>query len=140
MHDIIGKKKISLTYTPPSVALPYVWADKTQTEQVFINLISNAIKYTEEGSIIVTIETAGNFSTIKVIDTGKGIDEKNKLLLFKKFQQAGGDVFVGDYATSSGLGLYISKLLVKNMGGDIGLEQSTSGSGSTFFFTLPVAI
>lgn len=140
ISHLIGNKKLSLTYNPPSLNLPNVFADKIQTEQVLINLISNAIKYTDQGSIIVTIESNKNFVTVKVIDTGKGIDTKNQSLLFKKFQQASGDVFVGDYATSSGLGLYISKLLVKNMGGDIGLEKSNSDLGSTFFFTLPVAM
>ena len=140
LRNIIGKKKVSLTYSQPVVNIPHVFADQTLTEQVFINLLSNAIKYTDEGSIVVTLEKDSNFVTIKVIDTGRGIDPTNQLLLFKKFQQAGGNIFVGDYATSAGLGLYISKLLVKNMNGNIGLEQSKSGLGSTFYFTLPVAV
>lgn len=140
LKDMYKKKGLLITYNQSSIDLPSVFADKSQTEQVLVNLISNAIKYTNKGNIVITTVANDGFMTVRITDTGVGIDTRNQSLLFRKFQQAGSDIFVGDYSTSSGLGLYISKMLVYNMGGEIGLEKSELGSGSTFFFTLPTTL
>ena len=75
---------------------------------------------------------------VEVIDTGKGISEKNQSLLFRKFQQANESLLIRDSKRGTGLGLYISKLLIEGMGGQIGLESSVEEKGSVFYFTLPI--
>ena len=76
---------------------------------------------------------------VRITDTGLGISDKNKGRLFKKFQQAGEDMLAREDGQSTGLGLYISKLVLSEMNGTIELERSELGEGSTFFFTLPKA-
>jgi two-component system sensor histidine kinase BarA len=77
---------------------------------------------------------------VRVTDTGCGISLKQQALLFHKFQQAGESIVTRDTAHGTGLGLYISKMMIEGMGGEIGLEKSIEGKGSTFFFILPVGI
>lgn len=133
------QKGLSLVYIAPSSPLPTVFADKNRTEQILINLVGNAAKFTNEGGIIITASVEGSFVGIRVIDTGLGISEHNQALLFRKFQQAGEQVLARDVTQSTGLGLYISKLIISSMGGTIGIEKSELGKGSTFIFTLPIS-
>jgi len=119
--------------------VPNALADKNRTTQIILNLLGNAINYTEKGGIKIKILKNGEFIKISISDTGVGITEKNKKLLFKKFQQAGERVLARDVTRGTGMGLYISKLLVEGMGGKIYLEESNAGKGSTFAFELPIA-
>ena len=119
--------------------IPNALADKNRTTQIILNLLGNAINYTQKGGIKIKILKNGEFIKISISDTGVGITEKNKKLLFKKFQQAGERVLARDVTRGTGMGLYISKLLVEGMGGKIYLEDSISGKGSTFSFELPIA-
>lgn len=134
-----AQKGLSLVYTAPPSPLPTVFTDKQRTEQILVNLLGNAAKFTKEGSITITASVAGNFVGIRIIDTGTGISEHNQALLFRKFQQAGEQMLARDVTQSTGLGLYISKLIISSMGGTIGLEKSELGKGSTFVFTLPIS-
>ena len=97
------------------------------------------MKFTSEGGI--TIEAIKQADVVKVLvhDTGRGISPQNQNLLFRKFQQAGDSLITRDTTKGTGLGLYISKLLVEGMGGKIALEKSEVGKGTTFSFTLPVS-
>ena len=133
-----GKKSISLEIIKPE-NLPEVFADKAKIDQILFNLIGNSLKFTDKGSIKITFEKIDNIMKVRVTDTGKGIEVKNESLLFRKFQPAGSDVLARDVTKSTGLGLYISKILIDKMGGSIGLEKTEAGVGSVFFFTLPVA-
>ena len=133
------QKGLSLVYIAPPSPLPIVFADKNRTEQILVNLVGNAAKFTKEGGITITASVAGNFIGIRVIDTGLGISEHNQALLFRKFQQAGEQMLARDVTQSTGLGLYISKLIISSMGGTIGIEKSELGKGSTFMFTLPIS-
>lgn len=133
------QKGLSLVYIAPPSPLPTVFADKNRTEQILINLVGNAAKFTKEGGITITASVVGSFVGIRVIDTGLGISEHNQSLLFRKFQQAGEQVLARDATQSTGLGLYISKLIISSMGGTIGIEKSELGKGSTFMFTLPIS-
>lgn len=119
--------------------LPEVWADPKLTKQVVINLISNAIKFTEKGSVTIRLSHQNDHVVVEVQDTGKGIAPEMQSLLFRKFQQAGESLITRDTTKGTGVGLYISKLLVEGMGGSIQLKESVPGKGSTFTFTLPVA-
>ncbi len=140
MADLAGlakQKNISMRYdkSPESFL---VSADRNHTEQILINLIGNSIKFTVEGgSVDVHAERKDGHIAIHIHDTGIGIDDRNKPLLFRKFQQAGSSILARDTSQGTGLGLYISRLLVTNMGGTIDLEESAVGEGSTFVFTLP---
>ena len=109
--------------------------DPLRLGQVLINLLNNAVKFTERGSIILEIKALDNINKLefRVIDTGIGIKEKQISNLFQSFSQADGSTS-RNYG-GSGLGLTISKQLVEMMGGDIRVE-SEYGVGSEFIFTI----
>jgi signal transduction histidine kinase len=102
-------------------------------------MVGNAANYTKEGGITVETQKVDGFVKVLVIDTGVGISELNQQRLFKKFQQAQAEVLTRDLTKSTGLGLYISKLIVEGLGGEIKLEHSEVGKGSTFSFSIPIA-
>jgi len=121
--------------------LPQVRGDTTRIRQVIINLISNAAKFTEQGTITVEAEGQNGPSglpevIVRVIDTGPGIAPEDQDKLFLPFSQV--DASPTRKTGGSGLGLSISRYLVEMHGGRIGLT-SKAGQGSTFFFTLPVS-
>jgi two-component system, sensor histidine kinase len=111
--------------------------DPLRLKQVLINLVSNAVKFTERGTITIHCETVGNDNNrvelkFRVVDTGIGISDEGKDKLFKEFSQV--DASTTRIYGGSGLGLAISKHLSQLMGGTIGVE-STPGEGSDFWFT-----
>lgn len=110
-----------------------VSADKDKIAQVISNLIGNAVKFTEEGSISVkvSINKDSSEATICIKDTGQGIDPSIVPHLFTKFSSKS---FEG-----IGLGLYIAKNIVQAHGGRIWAENNPDGMGATFFFTLPIS-
>lgn len=118
-------------------------SDYTRVKQIAKNLVANAIKFTDQGSVTVDLAGAadaeGNpgdgFLSIAVADTGIGIDEKDHHLIFESFQQAGRGS-ARQYG-GTGLGLAISRELARHLGGDISL-RSALGEGSTFTCCLPV--
>lgn len=146
IHDVLkeyqttgSERKLALICEEPKEPLPKAYADRDRVKQVIINLVGNGIKFTEQGGI--TIRTYHHDGLIRVIveDTGRGISYENQVLLFRKFQQAGDSLFTRDTTKGTGLGLYISKLMIEGMGGTIGLEYSQPGKGSAFAFSIPVA-
>lgn len=139
MKEVSAEKKVKITLASSKKKLPQVFADRARAEQVLFNLLGNALKFTPKGTITVATELINGFVKISVTDNGIGISEANQVLLFRKFQQAGDHIIARDVTQGTGLGLYISHLLVSKMGGTIGLVSSKQGEGSTFAFTLPVA-
>lgn len=119
--------------------IPPIYADQNKVKQVLYNLVGNALKFTKEGSIDISIEVLKNNIKILVTDTGRGISKEGQALLFHKFQQAGNSLFTRDTTKGTGLGLYICKLLAEGMGGKVALEKSQPGKGSVFSLTLPIA-
>ncbi len=116
--------------------------DPLRIRQVLTNLVNNAIKFTERGSVVVRAmleEQRDHMATIKVAvtDTGNGITEDMQRELFSAFTQV--DQSAARRIGGTGLGLAISKRLVEEMGGEIGVD-STAGRGATFWFTLRVEI
>ena len=112
-------------------------ADATRLQQVLTNLIGNAIKFTLEGEVKVTVKTAGDHLEFAVADTGLGIPLEKHHLLFKSFSQV--DSSLRRQFGGTGLGLAISRRLVELMGGGITV-QSMAGEGSVFTFTLPLKL
>lgn len=115
-----------------------VFADRSKVKEVLINFIGNAMKFTEHGGLTIYLSQELRYALVRVADTGSGIPRENQALLFRKFQQAGRDIYARDMSQGSGLGLYISKLMIQGMGGSIGLESSAVEKGSIFFFSLPL--
>lgn len=115
--------------------------DKVRVRQVLINLVGNAVKFTDEGSVkvcaFVEDRNGVDFLRVDVSDTGLGISPENFDLVFERFKQA--DASVSRKYGGTGLGLPISKNLMRIMGGDIFLS-SELGSGSTFSMMLPMNI
>ena len=139
MQGVIAKKGLTMITKPYHEKPVKVFANKNKVEQVLVNLVGNALKFTQKGSITISVVKLNGFYKVSVSDTGIGVSEQNQSLLFRKFQQAGEQMLARDITQGTGLGLYISKLLISNMGGTIGLEKSELGKGSVFSFTVPGA-
>ena len=113
----------------------FVYIDKNRIQQVIFNLLDNASKFTDKGEITLTIENnTDNYNniTIKIQDTGKGIDSELLPRLFKKFATKS--------ERGTGLGLYISKNIIEAHGGKLWTETTSNGKGALFVFTLPTRI
>ncbi len=129
---LVGNKPVELTTDIPD-DLPDVWADAARVRQVLLNLYSNAAKFTERGSIRLTVTEVNEGVRISLSDTGIGISQENQTVIFEEFKQA--ETGARDPRSGAGLGLAISRQLMTLMGGRIWVE-SALGKGSTFHFTL----
>ena len=113
-----------------------VYADRNRLEQVIINLISNAIKYSPDADkVVINVGRVGDYIKISVTDFGIGIPKETLPFLFDRFYRVDE---VSQRYSGLGLGLYISAEIVRRHNGDIGIN-STPGEGSTFWFTIPTA-
>ena len=139
VKELASEKKLILEFEKTSDSLPPIKADRDRVKEVLLNLIGNAINYTTQGGIKVRMEKQEHFMKVFVSDTGVGIPLEYQSLLFHKFQQAAPNILTRSVAQGTGLGLYISKLMVEAMGGTIKLEKSVPDGGTTFSFTLPLA-
>lgn len=116
--------------------LPNIYGDKDRLVQVVINLISNAVKFTEQGNVTCRVKQTDQSIVVSVIDQGVGISEPDQPKVFERFKQVGDTLT--DKPQGTGLGLPISKEIVEHHGGRIWVE-SELGKGSTFSFSLPIA-
>ncbi|MBC7871812.1 MAG: hypothetical protein H7Y09_13290 [Chitinophagaceae bacterium] len=114
--------------------LPITYGDKRRLRQVLLNIVSNAVKFTREGSVTVRAMNLGHSVRFEVQDTGLGIASEDQSLVFESFKQAKHDLLD---TPGTGLGMPISKFFVEAHGGRIWFE-STLDVGSTFFIELPV--
>jgi len=131
-------KRLELFYNIESTIPAYVMGDSMRLKQVLVNLVGNAIKFTEKGHILITAQLIPSVSEklnikFSVKDTGAGISEEQRQRLFQSFQQA--DTSTYRKFGGTGLGLTISAKLVALMGGTIEL-MSEPGAGSEFYFTV----
>lgn len=133
VRPLAEKKGLTLSCTI-SDGIDMIPADRRRVEQVLLNLISNAVKFTEQGSVMVECKSDGDRVRISVTDTGIGIRPEDLDTIFQDFRQV--DSGMTRKYEGTGLGLSISKRLVNLMGGQIQVE-SRWGSGSTFSFSLP---
>jgi len=115
--------------------LPHIIADEVRLSQVITNLVSNAIKFTDEGTITLRAEQENNCVKLEVEDTGKGIEPEHLGMIFEEFTQA--DPSSTRTVEGTGLGLAISQRLVQMHGGQISVT-SELGKGSTFTVRLPI--
>lgn len=123
------RKEISVLYTCPEDL--YVKADRFRLQQVFHNLLSNALQNTKEkGTINITCQLKGDRIFISVSDTGCGIPKENQKLIFEKFNK------IKTKTKGSGLGLYIVKRILEAHGSDITIESNVD-KGACFSFNLP---
>jgi signal transduction histidine kinase len=120
---------------PPG--LPPARGDERRLSQVILNLVGNAIKFTDQGEVGLSARAANGVLTIAVRDTGPGIAESDQAKIFEEFQQA--DNSSTRQKGGTGLGLAISRRIVALHGGRLWVE-SKLGLGSTFLFTLPVTV
>jgi len=128
-------KALEYSYEPAKDLVSKVVVDVDRIHEVVGNLINNAIKYTDQGRVVVrTLNPSPGVVRVEVADTGLGMTKEEQQKLFQKFYRA--ESYVGK-KMGSGLGLYISKLLVQKFGGTIGVK-SEKGKGSLFWFELPV--
>jgi len=132
VESLAAEKQIALEVSLPP-ELPRARGDERRITQVLLNLLGNAIKFTEHGEVRLRLEVSKDKSfVVSVADTGPGIAEADQAKIFEEFQQAGHPARGG-----TGLGLAIAKRIVERHGGRIAVE-STPGKGSTFRFTLPI--
>jgi signal transduction histidine kinase len=136
VESLATAKRLALKVDVPA-ALPTGRGDEQRIVQVLLNLVGNAIKFTEAGEVAIAASVENGAFTVAVRDTGPGIADADQTRIFEEFQQ------VDNSSTRSkggtGLGLAISKRIIEMHGGRIWVE-SKQGQGSTFSFSLPIKI
>ena len=137
MTDKAKSKNISLQLKLANDVPKFIVGDQHRLSQILFNLIKNAIKFTSEGGVVLTVERNRNKLRFTVVDTGTGMPSESMANLFKPFVQL--DSSISRKYGGTGLGLAICKRLVEHMGGKIGVK-SKLGVGSTFWFDLPLKI
>ncbi|MFL2715917.1 MAG: ATP-binding protein [Gammaproteobacteria bacterium] len=135
IKGLAAKKEISLNFDEYDDE--FIRVDINAIDRILINLLDNAIKYSpKKSSVSITIEDKNSHIEINVTDSGKGIDDSDKVRIFGRFFRTA-QARASD-KTGSGLGLAIVKNLVHSLDGDVGVRNSNSG-GSNFWFTVPKA-
>jgi signal transduction histidine kinase len=136
VEPLASEKKLAFKIElPPD--LPPGHGDERRLTQVLLNLVGNAIKFTDSGEVLIRAAAANGAFKVAVHDTGPGISAADQGKLFQQFQQA--DNSITRRKGGTGLGLAISKRIVELHGGKIWVE-SRVGEGSTFAFTFPVMV
>jgi signal transduction histidine kinase len=136
VEPLAAEKRIAFRVEVPA-DLPRGRGDERRITQVLLNLVGNAIKFTDEGEVVVSAAAANGSFNLSVRDTGPGISETDQAKLFQEFQQA--DNSITRKKGGTGLGLAISKRIIELQGGRIWVD-SRLGQGSTFFVSLPVQV
>lgn len=135
LHSVFGRQvtqDIKLEYVEPTQKVK-VYLDKSRVRQILNNFLSNAVKYTPAGSITFGYQVENKGIRLFVKDTGVGISEENKEMVFQRFKK------FDDFAQGTGLGLSICKALVELQGGEVGFESQLN-EGSTFWSWIPCEI
>ncbi len=131
-------KKLRFEMRLPEPEAPLVWADPDKVRQILLNLIGNALKFTEQGEITVRAEPEEKWMRIMVRDTGIGIPPEKQARLFQPFVQADGSM-TRKYG-GTGLGLSISRRLAEMMGGSLALYSEGEGRGTILTLRIPLHI
>ena len=157
VESLVNEKSLSLSLAMGS-SLPRIRTDPTHLRQILVNLLGNAIKYTDAGSIVVKTRTlakaaalaeglpqiveaahdnVNSWLAVQVIDSGRGIPETDQERVFEEFEQVEAGPRADSPNRGTGLGLAISRRLARLLGGDL-LLQSEAGKGSTFTLWIPI--
>ena len=136
VEPLAAEKKLALT-VDLAADLPGGHGDERRLTQVLLNLVGNAIKFTDSGEVAIAAASDNRAFHVSVRDTGPGITPADQARLFQEFQQA--DNSLTKKKGGTGLGLAISKRIIEMHGGRIRVE-SAPGRGSTFSFTLPITV
>jgi len=136
VESLAAEKNLELKVTV-SPEVTYGKGDQQRIAQVFLNLVGNAIKFTEEGEVRIEATASNDTFQVSVSDTGPGLSDADQQRIFEEFHQVDGSSTREKGGT--GLGLSIAKRIAELHGGRIWVE-STVGKGSTFWFTLPVRV
>ncbi len=132
---LVKNKPVTLDVTADE-AVPHVYADPIRLRQIVWNVLSNAVKFTEQGSVLIQVGLHNeDQAVVKITDTGIGMREQDLPLVFDQFRQVDGSST--RRAGGTGLGLTITRQLVNMHGGEI-FAESEMGKGTTFWFTLPL--
>jgi len=135
---VVAKEKdIALHASCPSGGVPIVAGDKQKLRDSVLNVVDNAIRYTDKGSVEVSVRRESNDIIVRVKDTGPGIDPDEARTLFESFQR--GKVGRKHWTEGSGLGLYIAREFVTLHGGAIWAESRGKGLGTSFFIRIPLS-
>lgn len=134
LSELVNKKQLSFSIEKDSTVNEYWIGDEVRVKQILLNLCSNAVKFTESGSITIKLK-AGDALNFEVIDTGIGIPEAESQKLFSRFEQ--GNISITRKYGGTGLGLAITQSLVDLMLGKLSVE-SKLGEGSRFLVSLPL--
>lgn len=129
-------KKLTLTFAPEK-NIPQAMADVGRVKEVMSNIIDNAIKYTEQGEVVVGLHQESQSVVFACQDNGMGIEPDDLPRLFNKFVRGKGMMKV--HTEGTGLGLYYARKVIEEMGGRIWAESPGKGRGSKFCFSLPLA-
>ena len=135
--ESLAKEKHIALKVELAPSLPTAHGDERKLTQVLLNLVGNAIKFTDQGEVAIKASAANGSITVSVRDLGPGITEVDQAKIFQEFQQA--DSAITREKGGTGLGLTISTRIVELHGGRIWVELIV-GYGSTFSFALPVRV
>jgi signal transduction histidine kinase len=136
VESLATEKKLALKVELPP-ALPSGHGDERRLTQVLLNLVGNAIKFTDKGEVAIRAAASNGSFTLSVRDTGPGIAEADQVRIFEEFRQV--DSSATKKQAGTGLGLSIAKRIIELHGGRISVD-STIGEGSTFSVTIPVTV
>ncbi|MBN1463825.1 MAG: PAS domain S-box protein [Paludibacteraceae bacterium] len=132
---VAAQKGMKISFIPPLYKIAMVKADISKIKVVLQNLIDNSIKYSSEGTVMISIKNLDDRIQVEVHDQGKGIPQENIPQLFTKFYRVKKAL---EMEHGMGLGLYISKKIIDAHSGDI-WAKSNEQEGTSFYFTLPIA-
>ena len=130
------EKNVKLIWKKPRPRLPEIEIDKLKIRQVILNLVDNALKYTQKGEVEVKAEKVDSKIQILVRDTGAGLTNKEKSGIFESFTR--GSAGTALWIEGAGLGLFVAKKYMELHGGKIWVESEGKGKGSTFYVELPL--
>lgn len=135
LAPIAQEKHLELQFEKPSQPMPVINADKEKLRQVMNNMIDNAIKYTKQGSIKISLNADQTNIRFQVADSGKGISKEDAAKIFEKFSRGKESI---KQSAGLGLGLYVAKVIIEQHKGKIWAESDGEGKGSRFIFEIPI--
>ncbi len=136
LKPLADQKKIKLVWEQKNKNIPEILIDESYMRQVILNLIDNAIKYSNDGSIVIDLEAKEKSLIFKETDSGMGISKEVMPFLFQRYSR--GEHAYAKTAEGMGLGLYVARKIVEGHKGKIWAESEGEGKGSTFFVELPI--